>query len=63
VLVAWLCFALQAAETVEHPFRGITYIERVETAPRAVRMPRWLWVKQWKAMTAKRKSQARQYAH
>jgi len=36
-LVLWCC-ALSGAETVEYPFRGITYIERVETAPRALRM-------------------------
>ncbi|MCX6627311.1 MAG: phosphodiester glycosidase family protein [Candidatus Solibacter sp.] len=33
----WCCW-LTAAETVQHPFRGVTYIERVETAPRALRM-------------------------
>lgn len=29
---------LPAADTVQHPFRGVTYIARVETAPRALRM-------------------------
>ena len=38
LLVAWLSCALPGAEIVEQPFRGITYIERVETAPRALRM-------------------------
>ncbi|MEO8369690.1 MAG: phosphodiester glycosidase family protein [Candidatus Solibacter sp.] len=38
VLIAWWCCVLPAAEIVEHPFRGITYIERVETSPRALRM-------------------------
>src|SRR4051794_33336140 len=38
VLIAGWCCALRAAETVEHPFRGITYIDRVETSPRALRM-------------------------
>ena len=38
VAIAWWCCALRAEETVAHPFRGITYIERMETAPRALRM-------------------------
>jgi hypothetical protein len=47
ILARWLPIALwcwsgsiplPAADTVQHPFRGVTYIERVETAPRALRM-------------------------
>jgi exopolysaccharide biosynthesis protein len=39
LLGALLCAAtLPAAEIVQHPFRGITYIERSESAPREVRM-------------------------
>ena len=38
LLLAIWCACLPAAETVQHPFRGVTYIERVETAPRALRM-------------------------
>ena len=37
VIAIW-CGWLPAADTVQHPFRGVTYIERVETAPRALRM-------------------------
>jgi exopolysaccharide biosynthesis protein len=40
-MLRWLllcCWALSGAETVEHPFRGITYIDRVDTEPRALRM-------------------------
>ena len=37
VLAAW-CGFLPGAETIGHPFRGVTYIERAETTPRAVRM-------------------------
>jgi hypothetical protein len=36
-LCAW-ALALPGAESVQHPFRGVTYIERVETAPRNLRM-------------------------
>src|ERR1035437_1098832 len=38
LLIAIWCSWLPAADTVQHPFRGVTYIERVETAPRALRM-------------------------
>ena len=38
LLIAWWCCCLPAADTVQHPFRGVTYIERVETVPRALRM-------------------------
>jgi hypothetical protein len=38
LLLALWCYWLPAADTVQHPFRGVTYIERVETAPRALRM-------------------------
>jgi hypothetical protein len=38
LLIAIWCSWLPAADTVQHPFRGATYIERVETAPRALRM-------------------------
>jgi len=39
LLIALLCAAtIPAAETVQHPFRGITYIERSESTPREVRM-------------------------
>lgn len=37
VLCAW-ALALPAAETVQHPWRGVTYIERVETTPRPLRI-------------------------
>ncbi len=37
VVCAWT-FPLPGAESVQHPFRGVTYIERVETAPRNLRM-------------------------
>ena len=33
-----LVIGLRAAETVEQPFQGVTYIERTETAPRPLRM-------------------------
>jgi len=32
LLIALWCCWLPAADTVQHPFRGVTYIERVETA-------------------------------
>jgi hypothetical protein len=35
VLFLW-CAGLQATQVVEHPFAGITYIQRTETLPRAV---------------------------
>ncbi|MEO8594172.1 MAG: phosphodiester glycosidase family protein [Candidatus Solibacter sp.] len=38
LLIAVWCCALPGAETVEHPFSGITYIKRAETEPRPVRM-------------------------
>ena len=39
VLLLWCAaLALRAAETVSHPFAGITYIERVEAEPRDLRM-------------------------
>jgi hypothetical protein len=38
LLITIWCAWLPAAETVQHPFRGVTYIERAETAPRALRM-------------------------
>jgi exopolysaccharide biosynthesis protein len=38
LLIAFWCCWLPAADTVQHPFQGVTYIERVETAPRALRM-------------------------
>ena len=38
LLITLWCYWLPAADTVEHPFRGVTYIERVETAPRPLRM-------------------------
>ncbi|MGD0778165.1 MAG: phosphodiester glycosidase family protein [Candidatus Solibacter sp.] len=38
LLIAVWCGWLPAAETVQHLFRGVTCIERVETAPRALRM-------------------------
>lgn len=37
--VALLCAgAVAGAENVSHPFRGVIYIERTETAPRAIKM-------------------------
>ena len=38
LLIALWCYWLPAADTVQHPFRGVIYIERVETAPRPLRM-------------------------
>ena len=38
LLLALWCFWLPAADNVRHPFRGVTYMERMETAPRALRM-------------------------
>jgi len=38
LLIALWCYWLPAADTVQHPFRGVTCIERVETAPRPLRM-------------------------
>jgi hypothetical protein len=37
-LISLLFGCLPGAETVQHPYRGVTYIERVETAPRPLRM-------------------------
>lgn len=38
LLLCGLCRGSEAAETIDHPFLGVTHITRTETSPGSVRM-------------------------